>query len=144
MDLFFFFLLSPKFRAKVSKYGDRVLEIIEAAIREHFLNDKNSSSSNGSTDFAKRRRSSGIPSPSLEDFEFKSTGRSKKMATNRKNNATEAINHAEQDDFLHYIDDELDFDDCNFEANGSAMKTAQNGNGRVLPAWSNVGNARQS
>ena len=44
-------------RAKVSKYGDRLLETIETTIREYRGTDnRNSSSSNDSMDSMKRRR----------------------------------------------------------------------------------------
>ena len=130
-----------KFRARMSKYGDKVLETIESTIKEH-MKSKNSGSSNDSTDSVKRRRARDT-SPNLEDFEFNSTGRSKKMATNRQNKVDKACNNMEQEYYGQYIDDDLDFEDYDFDINGSGMKTNQSGSGRVLPSWSTPGNVWQ-
>ncbi|XP_062077326.1 ATP-dependent DNA helicase Q-like 4A isoform X2 [Humulus lupulus] len=123
---------------KITKYGDQVLETIEATIKEHMA-DKNNSSSHESTESAKKRRA-GEQSPNLEDFEYNSTGRSKKMATKREPKVANFGNNMEQDNFNQYIDDDLDFVECDFNNIASAMKTNQNYSGRVLPSWSTPGN----
>ncbi|OWM84899.1 ATP-dependent DNA helicase Q-like 4A isoform X2 [Punica granatum] len=114
-------------KAKVSKYGDRLLETIEATIKEYYKTDnKNSSGSNDSTDSWKRRRDENRgPNLSFEEDEFmKSTGRSKKRATMK------------EEDFQDCLDD-LDFEDsdCNFEIDGSNPNPVKNIGGRVLPSW---------
>ncbi|OMP01611.1 hypothetical protein COLO4_11771 [Corchorus olitorius] len=68
-------------KAKIIKYGDRLLETIEATIKEHYKTDKNNSSSNDSNDSAKRRRdANGAVDGNIEDDDdfTRSTGRSKK------------------------------------------------------------------
>lgn len=110
-DILIVILYVSKSRAKVSKYGDRVLETIESVIKEHNMKDKNSSSSNESTDSVKRRRGGDQnQSPNIEDFEFNSTGRSKKMATKKQNKVDEAGNRIDRDYCSQYIDDDLDFE----------------------------------
>ncbi|PON33177.1 DNA helicase, ATP-dependent [Parasponia andersonii] len=121
-------------KGRISKYGDQVLQTIESTIND-YMKTTNSSSSNESTDSGKRRRAAD-QSPNLEDFEFNSTSRSKKMATKRQNNVAEACNNTEQKYYSQYIDDDLDFEDNDFDNNGSGRKTNQNGSGRVLPSWS--------
>lgn len=66
-------------KAKITKYGDRVLETIEATIRDSHK-DKNSSSSNDSTDSKRRRQTAGVSNTNSNDYDFlvESTGRSKK------------------------------------------------------------------
>ncbi|KAM6581019.1 hypothetical protein CsatA_004793 [Cannabis sativa] len=124
---------------KLAKYGDQVLETIESTIKEH-MKDKNSSSGHDSTESAKKRRA-GEQSPNLEDYEFNSTGRSKKMASKRQSNVTNFGNNMEQDNYNQYIDDDLDFIDCDFDSIASQIKTNQKNNaGRVLPCWSTPGN----
>ncbi|EXB87372.1 ATP-dependent DNA helicase Q-like 4A [Morus notabilis] len=124
-------------KAKVMKYGDRILETIESVIKEHHRKDKNNSSSNESTDSIKKRRG-GDPSPNLEDFEFNSTGRSKKMATKKQNKVDETSDCMEQDFCSQYIGNDLGFEKYDIETNGS-VKTNQNG-GRLLPLWSTLKN----
>lgn len=127
-----------QFSGRASKYGELVLKIIESIIEEHKKN-KNSSSSHSSTDSVKRRRAGDL-SPNLEDFEFNSTGRSKKVATNRQNKVDKACNNMEQDCYNEFLDDDLDFEGHDFDDIGSRMKTNQNVSGRVLPPWSTPGN----
>ena len=47
-------VMLASFRAKISKYGHRVLETIESTIKEYYKTDKNSRGSNDSTDTIKR------------------------------------------------------------------------------------------
>lgn len=107
----------------MSKYGDRLLETIEATIKEYYKTDnKNSSSSNESTDSWKRRRDEnrGPNSPLEEDEFMKSTGRSKKRAVVEEPDYQDCLDH-------------LDFEDADdFEIDGSSGK---NNGGRVLPSW---------
>lgn len=132
------------FRAKVSKYGDRLLETIESTIKEFYKTNRHSSSSNDSNDSGKRRRDENLP-PHVnkeDDDDFtKSTARSKRRASKNQNKTEEVINYKEPESYNEYIDD-LDFEDCHydFEMNGSATEPDQNNGGRVLPSWSKPGN----
>ncbi|KAB5563726.1 hypothetical protein DKX38_003780 [Salix brachista] len=101
-------------KAKVSKYGDRLLETIESTIREHSKADRNSSGSNESSDSVKRRRdASKAPNGNLEeDDEFtKSTGRSKKRTATRQNKVSGAHNSMEPVSCNRILDDDLDLND---------------------------------
>ncbi|OIV91529.1 hypothetical protein TanjilG_08941 [Lupinus angustifolius] len=101
-------------KAKVSKYGDQLLETIENTISEHYKLDKNSSGSKGSVDSAKRRR------PLIEEPEangedndlLNSTDRSKKRTVKRRNKKTEIYDSEEEVDNNDYgcLDEELDFE----------------------------------
>ncbi|XP_057978261.1 ATP-dependent DNA helicase Q-like 4A isoform X2 [Malania oleifera] len=124
-------------KAKVNKYGDRVLETIESTINEYYK-DKNSNSSNDSNESIKRRRQSArVPNMDLEEDDFiESTGRSRKRAIKRQNSSVE-VNSMEPNSFNHCTDD-LDFDDtiCDIQIKDLETKANQNGSGRVLPFWS--------
>ncbi|RVW28361.1 ATP-dependent DNA helicase Q-like 4A [Vitis vinifera] len=130
-------------KAKISKYGDRVLETIESTIKEYYKTDKNSSSSNDSTDTIKRRRESAkVLDANPEDDDFtKSTDRSRGRAMKRHNKGGEANNTRETDYYNQCIDDDLDFDDsnCDVAINGSAPKVDRDG-ARTLPSWSTPSN----
>ncbi|GLT86281.1 hypothetical protein SLE2022_044270 [Rubroshorea leprosula] len=135
-------------KAKISKYGDRVLETIEATINEHYKTEKNSSGSNDSNDSAKRRRgANGVAYTDMDEGDdfTRSTGRSKKRATNEQNKNGEAYYNSKDPVYNHCLDDELDFDDyaydCDSERNGSEIMVNKNGAGRVLPSWTMTGNA---
>ncbi|KAH9685508.1 bloom syndrome protein [Citrus sinensis] len=126
-------------KAKVSKYGVRLLETIESTIKEFYKTDKNGSSSNDSNDSGKRRRDENeAPNANKgDDDDFtKSTARSKKRASKSQNKTVEVINHNEPDSY-ECVDD-LDFDEYEYvyEMNGSTTKPDQNNGGRVLPRWS--------
>ncbi|KAF1882424.1 hypothetical protein Lal_00039072, partial [Lupinus albus] len=107
-------------KAKVSKYGDQLLETIENTINEHYKLDKNSSGSKGSVDSAKRRR------PLVEEAEangedddlLNSTGRSKKRTVKRQNKKTEIYDSEEEVDNNDYgcLDEELDFENMDEDA----------------------------
>lgn len=131
-------------KAKISKYGDRVLETIESTIKEYYKTDKNSSSSNDSTDTIKRRRESAkVLDANPEDDDFtKSTDRSRGRAMKRHNKGGEANNTRETDYYNQCIDDDLDFDDanCDVAINGSAPKVDRDGARRTLPSWSTPSN----
>ncbi|KAK9286396.1 hypothetical protein L1049_014792 [Liquidambar formosana] len=132
-------------QGKINKYGDRILETIRSTIKDHYKADKNSSSSNDSTDSTKRRRDpvrlSNYNSKEDDDF-TESTCRSKKRATECQNKSAEVCNSGEPDYFNQCLDDDLDFDNSNynFEVNGLDINAEQNGAGRVLPSWSMPGN----
>ena len=126
---------------KVNKYGDRVLETIEAFIKQYKKTDKNKSSSSHSSDSIKRRREaaevSNRTSNDYEDF-TESTARSKKRAV--KSKKTSEIKPVEIDEFNECMDDDLDFDVSVFEYQaGSLPKKETNANGRKLPTWSQHG-----
>lgn len=126
---------------KLKKYGDRLLETIEATIKQHNNINKNSSSSNDSADSIKRRReaakvSSNGTSNGDEDM-MGSTGRSKKRAVAA--GKTSEIKLMEVDVFSDCLDADLDYDDQVFEmqANNGLINPMgeTNVNGRKLPVW---------
>lgn len=117
-----------KSRIKVTKYGDRVLETIEATIKGH----SNSGSSNDSNDSGKRRRESANTIANAEfeedDFAAESTARSKKKAPKKHRKQNEPpIDYAD----LGYFDE---FMDADLEENSDPQINGGNG-GRVLPSW---------
>ncbi|TXG64064.1 hypothetical protein EZV62_011058 [Acer yangbiense] len=131
-------------KAKVSKYGDRLLETIEATIKEYYKTNRNSSGSNDSNDSIMRRRDENrTPNGYTEadDDYTKSTARSKKRIAKIQNQNAEVLHSKEPEVYSECLDD-VDFDDYNynFEINGSAVKGDQNSGGRVLPPWSTSGN----
>lgn len=126
-------------RAKVTKYGERVLETIEATIREYYKTEKNSgSSSNDSNESMKRRRDLGkVAQNSKDEDDFsEATGRSKKRTLTKKNTNVESVE--KEDPYEEFFDVDIDFDDSNLEmeTNGSNLKVDVNDGGRVLPSWS--------
>ncbi|KAH9619809.1 hypothetical protein KSS87_015581 [Heliosperma pusillum] len=129
-------------KVKVNKYGDRVLETIEAVVKEHSKFDiKNNSSSNESSDSIKRRREAckvSIATSDEDDDMIASTGRSKKRAVKAMQNTAEikALNIELFDACLDA--EELDFDESIFDVqatNSSIPKGNINVNGRKLPPW---------
>ncbi|KAA8536559.1 hypothetical protein F0562_029037 [Nyssa sinensis] len=131
-------------KVRLNKFGDRLLETIEATIKEYYNTGINSSS-NDSTDLLKRRRDTvGYSNPnSKDDNDFiESTGRSKKRVLKNQNKSADVIDYKDQEYNNRCLDVDLDFDDfCNdAEINGSDLKGDQNGAGRVLPSWSTPGN----
>nr|XP_034910718.1 ATP-dependent DNA helicase Q-like 4A [Populus alba] len=100
-------------KAKVSKYGDRLLETIESTIREYNKGDRNSSGSNESTDSIKRRRdaSKALNGNMEEEDEFtKSTGRSKKRTATRQKKGSKVHNFIEPVSCNQFLDDDLEAD----------------------------------
>ncbi|KAL7205828.1 hypothetical protein ACSBR2_018699 [Camellia fascicularis] len=123
---------------KLSKYGDRFLETIEATIKEHYKMEKISSGSNDSLDSIKRRRDAVRVSKDGDDF-MESTGRSKKRVLKKQNRSIEVVDFSEVDYYNGSADDvELDFDGTDFdiENNVSDLNVERNAGGRVLPYWS--------
>ncbi|XVF01151.1 hypothetical protein REPUB_Repub04eG0063700 [Reevesia pubescens] len=135
-------------KAKISKYGDRLLETIEATIKEHYKTDKNSSNSNDSNDSAKRRRDANVApctnADDADDDDFtRSTGRSKKRTVKKQDQDGDAYSSKDPDYNNNQcpVDDDLDFDyddyiDCDVEPNCPEKRVDMNGLGRVLPSWS--------
>ncbi|CAN1804893.1 ATP-dependent DNA helicase Q-like 4A [Linum perenne] len=135
---------------KINKYGDRVLETIEATIRE--FNKKVASGSSGndsSSDSAKRRRNSaanggggGVEEEEEDDF-VKSTARSTKKRLAKKqqsdnNGVGEFCNIGNADYPEEILDDDLVFYDSSGEfgtdVHGHGRRDDQRGQtGRVLP-----------
>ncbi|XP_038989126.1 ATP-dependent DNA helicase Q-like 4A [Phoenix dactylifera] len=127
-------------KAKVHKYGDRVLEIIESTIKEYQKANRNSSSSsNENTDAAKRRRgSTGIDS-AVNDNDFaESAVQSKKRVTKVRNDRKGAPDTASISTYNGRCID-LDLDGCDMETEESNPKAKQKATGRVLPQWSRPG-----
>ncbi|KAG8368802.1 hypothetical protein BUALT_Bualt15G0084600 [Buddleja alternifolia] len=116
-------------KAKITKYGDRLLETIEATIRDYYNKDKNSSSSNDSSDSKKRRNATN--GKSNDDDFIESTGRSKKRLVKKQSTTFGAVDNIDQFE-------DIDFDDNLFDVEVSEIDG--NGGGRVLPAWSSTGN----
>ncbi|ESQ35756.1 hypothetical protein EUTSA_v10006602mg [Eutrema salsugineum] len=115
-------------KAKVSKYGDRLLETIESTVSEYYgTNKKDSVINNDSPDSGKRRRDENI-SPNVagdDDFAESSTQACKKAVRNKSNEARRGEN---VDGYgVGMVMDKLDFD---FEdEDGSEIRPE----GRVLP-----------
>ncbi|KZV22716.1 DNA helicase (RECQl4A) isoform 2 [Dorcoceras hygrometricum] len=119
-------------KAKITKYGDRVLETIEATVRDYHK-DKNSSSSNDSTDSKRRRQTTGVSNTNANDDNFlvESTGRSKKRLVKMSDNSSAAnLNNGMQ---CEYGYEDIDFDDHLYEVEVDEID--QNIGGRVLPSW---------
>ncbi|RAL39559.1 hypothetical protein DM860_003092 [Cuscuta australis] len=117
-------------KAKVTKYGDRLLETIEATIKAHSKGDGNSGSSNGSPDSGKRKGDN--------DF-VESTARSKKRVPKKLCKPKQVAKTTTTTDYIElgYYDDFMDTDfEENFDPqiNGSIAK-ANGEAGRVLPPW---------
>lgn len=124
---------------KVAKYGDQVIETIEATINEHYKTTKTNSSSNGSTDSGKRRRNGPNNSNgNLNDEDvIDSTGRSKKRVLSRPSQPINIINYEELDDCELMECEELMESLVDIE--NDASRSNQNSGGRVLPSWSTAG-----
>ncbi|KAK1309981.1 ATP-dependent DNA helicase Q-like 4A [Acorus calamus] len=133
-------------KAKITKYGDRILETIEATIREHQKTCKSggSGSSNENGDVTKRRRGAGAISESnadnANDFGEAIGQKSKRRIT--KLGARIKSNNLSYDEPC--IDVELDFDDFDQENVESNTKANVNKDGRVLPQWSHSGSKVRS
>ncbi|KAG0503947.1 hypothetical protein HPP92_004019 [Vanilla planifolia] len=104
-------------KAKLHKYGDRVLETIESIIREQRQGCKNSSSNSDSDTTKRRRSSSSMASLAKDDYFDESTIQSKKRVTMVGNDGKlmpDALNILSYNDRL--IDLELDgYDDIEEE-----------------------------
>ncbi|GMI83623.1 hypothetical protein like AT1G10930 [Hibiscus trionum] len=131
-------------KAKVSKYGDRLLETIEATIKEHYKTDKlGSGSSNDSNDSAKRRRNANAGGDDDDDFS-RSTGGSKRRTVERQDRDGDAYASKDPGYYNSGNDDDqcpADFDyvyDVELKEKWAEPEEGANLNGvvRVLPSWS--------
>lgn len=98
-------------KVKINKYGDNVLETIEATIRDYYKSDKTSSSGNDNTDSGKKRRNSiNVQNGNSKDEEFftESTGCTKKRVLKKH---AEVIDYRDLGYFDECIDGDLDFDE---------------------------------
>ncbi|KAL1828331.1 ATP-dependent DNA helicase Q-like 4A isoform X2 [Daucus carota subsp. sativus] len=121
---------------KVARYGDLLLQTIEATINEHNKTTKISSSSNESTDSGKRRRnrSNNSNENMSNDDVIDSTGRSKKRALSRPNQPVNIIDYEElaDSDLIECVE----FMESNIDIENDGSRSNQNSGGRVLPSWS--------
>ncbi|CAI0375305.1 unnamed protein product, partial [Linum tenue] len=146
---------------KLTKYGDRVLETVEATIRDFYSKDGSGSSSN-STDSGKRRRNGAAAANNgdgcgmdddddeEDDFIVKSTGRSKKrlarkqqqcnnggdgdVCNNNRNGYTLPPEEFLDDEDLVFYDSSGEFEAAVAGATTPAVDQKNSG-GRVLPSW---------
>ncbi|KAH0783247.1 hypothetical protein KY290_002845 [Solanum tuberosum] len=98
-------------KVKINKYGDNVLETIEATVRDYYKSDKTSSSGNDNTDSGKKRRNSiNVQNGNSKDEEFftESTGCTKKRVLKKH---AEVIDYRDLGYFDECIDGDLDFDE---------------------------------
>ncbi|KAL3638183.1 hypothetical protein CASFOL_018053 [Castilleja foliolosa] len=108
---------------KLTKYGDRVLETIEATIRDNYKdkNSSGSSSSNDSSDSKKKRNGTNVPSVRSNDDDFMdTTGYFKKRFMNQENSSVDVDSSCLED---------IDFDDDLFDVEVSGVD--QGSGGRV-------------
>ncbi|KAL3382349.1 hypothetical protein AABB24_002082 [Solanum stoloniferum] len=101
-------------KVKINKYGDNVLETIEATVRDYYKSDKTSSSCNDNTDSGKKRRNSiNVQNGNSKDEEFftESTGCTKKRVLKKQNKHAEVIDYRDLGYFDECIDGDLDFDE---------------------------------
>ncbi|XP_049383336.1 ATP-dependent DNA helicase Q-like 4A [Solanum stenotomum] len=101
-------------KVKINKYGDKVLETIEATVRDYYKSDKTSSSGNDNTDSGKKRRNSiDVQNGNSKDEEFftESTGCTKKRVLKKQNKHAEVIDYRDLGYFDECIDGDLDFDE---------------------------------
>ncbi|KAG9444163.1 hypothetical protein H6P81_015503 [Aristolochia fimbriata] len=135
-------------KAKITKYGDRLLETIESTLKEYYQQTgTNGSINNENADTVKKRRnlSSKIDrNLGEDDFIDSNDGLSKKRAT--KKAGRKVINGFDNSEILmdahRYPDYEPDFEE---EVNVMEMERQSdpnmNGNGgRILPSWPKPGN----
>lgn len=101
-------------KVKITKYGDRVLETIEATIRNHHKSAKTSSSGNDGTDSGKKRRNS-INGQNVnskdEEYFTENTGCTKKRVLKKQNKHAEVIDYRDLGYFDECMDGDLDFDE---------------------------------
>ncbi|XWS54876.1 hypothetical protein CRYUN_Cryun10bG0127200 [Craigia yunnanensis] len=110
-------------KAKISKYGDRLLETIEATINDHY-----------------KTLVAAMTVMTGNDEFTRSTDRSKKRTVKRQNQDGDAYCSKDPEDYNNNqspADDDLDFDDYDYdvESNCPEVRADLNGSGRVLPSW---------
>ncbi|KAK4339909.1 hypothetical protein RND71_041371 [Anisodus tanguticus] len=101
-------------KVKITKYGDRVLETIEATIRDHRKSAKTSGSGNDTTDSGKKRRNSvNVQNGNSKDEEYftESTGRTKKRVLKKQDKPTEVVDYRDLGYFDECLDGDIDFDE---------------------------------
>ncbi|KAL9250392.1 ATP-dependent DNA helicase Q-like 4A-like protein [Drosera capensis] len=132
-------------KGKMSKYGDRILETIEATIKEFYQKSERNScgGSNDSTDSANKRRRDDLKvsnGSTAEDEFFENMVRIRKRAAKAlETRGGEVSELIEEESFSECIDVDIDLDDEFYEAphtNGSDSTPSRSGSGRVLPSWS--------
>ncbi|URE10634.1 RQC [Musa troglodytarum] len=121
-------------KAKVHKYGDRVLESIETTIREYRKTSRNSSSSsNDNADGTKKRRGSAGSEPGANDDDFaESTVQSKKRVAKLVNSRNGPADTTSMSAYNGRCID-IDLDGYEMESEDSVPITRQGPHGRVLP-----------
>ncbi|MQL88315.1 hypothetical protein Taro_020864 [Colocasia esculenta] len=134
-------------KAKVSKYGDRVLETIESILKEHKRANKgdgsncsNSSGSNDSSEAMKRRRDSSGVHANLnvdDDFTGKAIKSKKRVAKVKRNQSGELSSVGIPSYTDQCMDSDLDVDGHDLEVSKSDAKVASRSSVRTLPQWSN-------
>lgn len=125
------------FRAKLNKYGDRVLDTIECTIREYQKATKKGSSggSNENADATKRRRESeDINSNEHDDFAESAAQSKKRAPKSRSNQMVSSDSGGTSTGHESFID--LDLDEFDEVIEESTLKTKKRASGRVLPRWS--------
>ncbi|XXG73559.1 hypothetical protein AAC387_Pa07g2458 [Persea americana] len=139
-------------KAKLKKYGDRLLETIESTIEEYLMTGNNNNCGNidNAEAIKKRRHSTSVLDSYYKDDDFieHGIGLSKKRVT-AKSGANEHAGLSNSME-LNYddrcVDVDLDSDDSNEdnEVKSSNLKVSQSSAGRVLPSWSKSGNKSSS
>ncbi|WOL11143.1 hypothetical protein Cni_G19904 [Canna indica] len=123
-------------KAKIHKYGDRVLETIESTVAEYHKTIKHSSSSsNDNADGTKKRRiSSGSDLYANDDDFAKSTVQSKRRVSRLANNQNGVADAASMPTYdARCMDIELDGDEMEI---GNSVPVTKQGPARMLPHWS--------
>ncbi|XP_068658889.1 ATP-dependent DNA helicase Q-like 4A isoform X2 [Aristolochia californica] len=135
-------------KAKITKYGDRVLEIIESTLREYYQQTgRNGSIDKENADTVKKRRNSTSKTDSNlgeDDFIESSDGLSKKRATKKAgrkvvsefDNSEISMN---DNDRIHVEPDFEELVNAGEVERQSDPNLNRNG-GRILPSWSKPGN----
>ncbi|GAB2229187.1 hypothetical protein Droror1_Dr00023323 [Drosera rotundifolia] len=132
-------------KGKMSKYGDRILETIEATIKEFYQKSERNGNggSNDSTDSANKRRRDALKDSNGstgEDESFENMARIRKRAAKAlETRGGEISELIEEESFSECIDVDIDLDDefCEaYHTNGSDSTASRSGSGRVLPSWS--------
>ncbi|CAN4110683.1 unnamed protein product [Withania somnifera] len=101
-------------KVKITKYGDRVLETIEATIRDHHKSAKTSSCGNDSTDSGKKRRNPiNVINVNSKDEEYftENTGCTNKRVLKKQNRHAEVIGYRDLGYFDECMDGDLDFNE---------------------------------
>ncbi|XP_059313580.1 ATP-dependent DNA helicase Q-like 4A isoform X2 [Lycium ferocissimum] len=104
-------------KVKITKYGDRILETIEATVRDHMKSAKTSGSGNDSTDSGKKRRNSiNVQNGNSKDEEYftESTGRTKKRVLKKQDKHAEDVAYRDLRDLGYFdecLDGDIDFDE---------------------------------